>query len=117
MTRFTKKITVVAITEFTRLNMHIPCYPEGKAELFVAITMQTNDGLYVNYSRADREFSSSVNVGDTFILSGQLVEFRNDEYGEHWKVSHCKRGHYKANKVDKKRNEKTQKRLQKLGLA
>lgn len=117
MTRFTKKVTVLSITSFVRLNMHIPAYPNGLAENFVAITMQTNEGLYVNYTREDTAFAKQVSEGDSFMLSGQLVEQRNDEYGPHWKVSHCKRGHFKSNKLDKKREARKQARLEKLGLA
>lgn len=114
MKRFTKMVEVIGRVEFERINEHTR---KPIVETFVAITMRTNEGLFVNYTRVDTKFAQSTPLGDKFMVSGQLVEFRNDEYGEHWKVSHCKRGHFKENKIDKRREARKQARLAKLGLA
>lgn len=117
--RINVNVTVTDITEFARENFHIPSrYDDGGIwEKFVCVTMRAEDGrLFKNFSKFNREFASSVRVGQSFTLSAQEGEFRVYESEAYTQVTYCTKGLTKAELADQKKAAKKAARLAKLGL-
>ena len=115
-----KTLTLVDLTAFDRVNHHTP---KPIVEPFFAITLRDADGnLYVNYTRQDTAFAiycrCQANIGDTFEVGFQLGEFRDDEYGPHYKISRVQVGGYgmEGLRAAKRKADKRAARLAKLGL-
>lgn len=120
------KITVrlESVTSFDRVNEHIPAKYGTIVEKFFAITMSdANGAIYVNYTRQDTAFAQYVagpavftSIGSLMTVGFEIVEFRDDEYGPHYKVARVQVGGYadaiKRERAAKKRNA----RLAKLGI-
>ena len=121
-TELNTTVTVEAITEFARENVHfMDRYGDPVVEKFVAISMRATDGtLLRNFTKFNREFPLSVAEGDTFSLTYRVKDTDRvcPETGESYTaVVYCKRGLSKALIAEQKREARKLKRLQKLGLA
>lgn len=114
MASVTKQVTVTEMTAFDRINTHTP---REIVEKFVAVWMEDESGeRLVTFNREDREFVNSVAIGDTFVVSGNVKEFRDDEHGPRTVLTFCKRGGYAAASQAEKKEAKKIARLKKLGL-
>jgi len=115
MATISKQIEVIGITEFERENHHIPAKFGPVCEWFVAITMRPVDGteLLVNYTKCGTAFSS-VTIGQKFKVSGQVKEHRDDEFGGHDVITHCKKGGFKGLSPEEATARRRKKMLKKL---
>lgn len=114
MATISKQIEVIGRKEFQRENHHIPAKFGPIVQTFVAITMRCDDGsLLVNYTKVGTSFSV-VAIGEKFKVSGQVKESRDDEFGPHIVITHCKRGGFKGESPEEASERRRKKMLKKL---
>jgi len=112
--RIAREIEVFGITEFERVNHHVPSRP---TETFHCITMaDENANIIVTYTASYTKFAQSVKIGDRFVLGAEVTEERNDQFGLHYKAIRCQVGGYAIDKAVEKREAKKLSRMRKLGL-
>lgn len=111
-------VRLESITPFTRVNHHTHKPIE---EAFFAITLRGEDGtLYVNYTRQDTAFAIYCRchcaLGQILKVGFTKGEFRNDNFGPHYKVTRVQVGGYASASRESLKAAKRAKRLAKLGL-
>lgn len=117
MASIRKNVTIIGITEFTRENHHIPAKFGPIVQNFLAITMRDSAGnLYVNYTEENTGFARTAKLNDTLEIQATLKETRNDEFGLHNVVTHCRMVTVAQKTLEAKKNAKRENRLRKLGL-
>jgi hypothetical protein len=109
-----KTVRLESVTPFDRVNEHTP---QPIVESFFAITLSGEDGtLYVNYTRQDTEFGRyayDAVVGSLLTVDFILGEFRNDEFGPHYKVTRVRVGGYAT---QPRKTSRKSKLFQQLGI-
>ena len=97
-TELNTTVTVEAITEFARENVHfMDRYGDPVVEKFVAISMRATDGtLLRNFTKFNREFPLSVAEGDTFSLTYRVKDTDRvcPETGESYTASILRKSTY-----------------------